>query len=1397
MLNKMRKIIYILILLIISNIPSFAVFDVNQFNQSTKEIRRIDNFGTEFYITVPPAFLKENLSNVSIKLFVFSYFDTKVTIKSDAKSYSESAPLTANTEALFDLLPEIVFPFNSTTSLPQSFEEIYKKSALKITSDFPVSVYVLVTGDAQSEGFLALPVRSLGKEYILKSYIDPSSEIPSTIFYPAIAGIVNPFDGNQIKIILSNKLKGNVFLSDTIVRVLDAGDTWFLSLKGKAGDLSGIQVVSDKPISVITANQLATVPIGIQPQNYLVEMEMPANTWGYIYHIPRLYTRPNNPIIRIYAKNPDSEIYLNNQKITTLISSENPDNYIEIRPDVVNPVGVDVVSSNKPISISIFNAGYTEQSNNLDIYKPFRINLIPFEQYENALLFNVSQSIIDILKSDVILVIISEVSDDGTIPNTFEIGYTEKDKTVTWSKLNSMQIQDIKEYKYLFNGKKFIQITLKLKKAGNYQLRNDKIFATYLIGSNSQGTFAFPAGTLLRTLASKDKLPPDVKYIQGCDGSVFGSTTDKPDNTEERSNLTTPIFYSNLSYNYDKIIDNIVPGVTSTINWRLTVRNKNLDAKAIITFMDYAGNDTTLAFEYFAPKISVEPPIVDFGNTLLGVETIKTITIKNNSDSTIHLKEIAFKYPETGFKLKEPFYEAIINPHSSITLDIAFTPQKSGQFEDSLGINNNCFTSFKIKLLAHSGKPKIHTTDINFGEVVVSAQETKTSTITNIGDNTLKITGWKLSDNVNFSVDFKKDVSAQNPLILQPNETYTFNVTFLPTTDKKFQESVIITSDAEQVDSIAILIAKSIKPGLLVKVNNWEKVRLDNSPSPKQYSNSNAIIVQNTGSVNLSITNAFIDLQSVNPANFIIDLQSINGKTIKPKESISIPCTFLPRNLGENSLIVHIETNLNTNSNAILTGFVVIPKLKDYVSPIDFDTTLVNYPNSENNKLMEIQNLSIADWQYADTITIKDIIPLDPGVVFNNEHKTGSFLLNTDNANFPIKLMPGEKINIPITFAAKDSGLIQARIMIETDGISDYIVTLKGYGIDRSLTISENNIIETCINTPKQINCLLKNSSQTAIKIEKVSLNSEDSDFSLIEDYSQGFTLQPMESKQLKVQYLPTNFSVKTATLSVKVLGDEVPSLIAKIKGVTNYKLLPSYLSPVSQTAKINTDIKVKVIINEIPSLENYSVSKYKVNIKYDGNFLKLLADSISAGKTTLGKFEIANLKINSFKGTAEFDFKNLNGAKPIEYGEFLNLTFHVYNPTNGASSSNIEVTLIPENETCFAFQTTSSYVVLMPVCGGDIAKIELQNENYYLEGIEPSPLNQSKEIKFGIAFDGFTLLAIFNQYGVLCLNPINQFLKKGDYSYNLDLENLASGVYFIVFKSGEINITKKFIIAK
>jgi hypothetical protein len=1386
------------LLLIIFLLPiiSKADFDLNQFNANTKEIRRIDNFGTEFYLTVPPTYLRDNYDNISIKIFAFSYFDTKVSVTNDAKSFSETAQITSNNEAIFDVLPAIVFPFSSSTS-PFSMEEIYKKSALKIQSDLPISVYVLISGDNQSEGYLALPVSSLGTKYIMGSYIDPNSQVASPINYPAMAGIVNPFDGNQIMIILSNQLKGNIFQKDTIVKVLDKADTWFISLKGKYGDVSGIQVIADKPISLITANQKASVPIDVQPTNYLVEQEFPENTWGNYYHILRLYSRSLNPIIKVFAKDSDTQIYLNSQQIATLNSSTNPTNFIEIRPDVSNPTGDEVISSNKPIAVSVFTTGYTEENNFKDTYKPSRLNILPYEQYSNSLLFNVSNYLINYQNYDINLILVAQINFDGSIPNSLELGFTEPDKSIIWTKLNSLQFIDYKEFNYIFNGKRFAQITLKISKAGNYQIKSDGLFAAYLFSSNVQGTFSFPAGTKLQTLSTNDKIPPEPKWTISCDGTVNGTTADRPDDPGIRSNLTYPIFYSNISTNYDRNFDMIVPGVTSSMNWNLNVRDKNLDANAIITFRDYAGNDTTIEIEYKSPKINISPNLVDFGNTTIGIESLQTVKITNNSDTVIHIKEIKFKYPDSGFKLKNLFQEFDLLAHSDTNITVQFTPTKSGQFEDSLGINNNCFTSFKSKLIARIGDPKIHVTDINFNEITVSTSETKQSTISNIGENPLEIYGFELSDTTNFSVNFGQAVSKSNPLILAPNQTYNFDVTFHPVSEQKFNEQVVVYSNASEIDSICLISAKGIKPGLSLKANNWGNVRYDNSTSPQMLSNADAIILKNTGNTNLTITKVEQGQSSINPNNFIIGLNQIVGKTLKPADEVHLPASFLPVNLGLNQIVLTFTTNLNTETSVILSVFVVIPKVKDINNPINFDTTLVNYPNDEKDRLIEISNLSILNWEYADTLTITDIVPLDAGVVGTNDNsRSGSFYLNLSNIHLPCKIVPGEKLLIPASFAAKDTGLIQARILIKSNAINETQIDLQGYGINRSLTIT-NQEVQSCLNVPVFSNCSLINNTEETIKIDNVSLSSSDNSFVLTQDYSNGFNLSPKESKMISFKYTPSSFSTQDAQVLVQVNGDNVPSLNANITGKTQFQTLNSYVSPIAQTAQINSITKVKVLVEGFTSEQLIENDKYSVSINFDGNFLEFLQDSIILGNNLDGKFSIENLKVNQYKGTAEFELNSLIGPVEIKSGDLFSIAFKVYLPTNGANSSSIQVKISPINNTCFNFDGNSSNIILLPVCGGDLRQIQIQNVPYYLQGLQANPINANQNINFGVAFDGLTNLSIYNQFGTLCLQPINSFLSQGNYSTELNIENLSSGVYFLIFKSGEFQETKKFIIEK
>lgn len=1394
--NFFKKLINLIIFFLLIPLSSYADFDLKSFLESSKEVRQMNNFGTEFYLTIPPAYFKENTNNITIKLYVFSYNDTKVKIKVDAKAFTETAMVYAFNETVFDVLPEIIFPFTSTSTLPISDEEIYKKSALHVTSDYPVAVYVEVSGNLQDEGYLGIPVSSLGHEYVLESYIDPTSQIQSPINYPAMAGIVNPFDGNKISVILSNNLKGKIFQSDTISRVLEEGDTWFISLKGKIGDLSGIKVLSDKPIGVITANQKATVPVSIEPNNYLIEQELPTHTWGHVYHINRQITRSANPIIRIYSNEDNSEIYLNGQLQTTLRSTSNTAEYLELRPTVTIPKGLEVISSNKPISVSLFYTGYGDEQSNTDFFKPSRVNLVPFEQYSGTLLFNVPKYTLETEKSEVYLYLVTQLNQDGSLPDDLELG-SFTNQNLVWNKVNSLSILDKKEFKYQFNGKRFAQVILRINKSGNYKLKCNSQLAAYIFGSNEQGSFAFPAGMPQRNLISEDKTPPVPTYVQSCDGSVIGTTIDYTGNTGDLANLIDPIFHSNVSYNYEKDFGKIVPGITNSMNWSLKVRDKNLNALAVISFRDYAGNDTTISIEYFAPKLTIQPSVVNFGNTKAGVESFQTITVINNSDTTYKIKDINFKYPESGFKLSSNFNEFSLPPKSQKDIQLSFISQKTGFFEDSVGLNNDCFTAFKAKLIAKTGAPKIMTTDISFNDISLPNSETKYSTVTNVGENDLTITNWKLSDNVNFSVNFGREITPANPLIIEPNKSFTFEVIFKPQSEKTFSENLIFSSDAQLMDSICYLNAKAILPGIETTSYEWSDIRYDNSQNPKEYKVENAIKVKNSGKANITITSISIESGSINNGNFKIDYSQLVGRTLKPNEVFDLSATFLPKTLGLNKLILKFQSNLNTQNFSTLSAFVVVPKVKQTDNVLDFDTTLVNYLSQENSRLLEISNLSVLDWEYADKLKILEIKPQNPELVdIDEQSQSAPFVMNLSNIKLPYELLPGEKLSIPISFSAKDTGLVQTKLYIKTDAINESEVILKGFGADKFISLS-NLELSNCINQPIIGECLLRNNSIQKIEIEKLYFETNDSDFKILGDYSAGLTLLPSETKRIEVQYFPSGLSSKNNKLFGLIKGEKIPSLSSVITGKTNHYTISSFISPVSQTAKIDDDVNLKILFEDNPKLSEFITDKLNISVNYEGNFLKLDPNAVKLSKNFEGKFKISNINIDKILGTASFDLVSLQSQYQITKGELLSLQFHTYFPTNGLQNGQISITMTAENSPCFDIETTSGNLILNQSCEGNLRNISISSNDFQIEGLEENPITESKEVGIEIAFNGLTEVSIYNQLGIMCSRPIYRYLSKGKYTFHFDITELSSGIYFMIFKSSDFSTTKKFIIEK
>ena len=79
-----------------------------------------------------------------------------------------------------------------------------------------------------------------------------------------------------------------------------------------------------------------------------------------------------------------------------------------------------------------------------------------------------------------------------------------------------------------------------------------------------------------------------------------------------------------------------------------------------------------------------------------------------------------------------------------------------------------------------------------------------------------------------------------------------------------------------------------------------------------------------------------------------------------------------------------------------------------------------------------------------------------------------------------------------------------------------------------------------------------------------------------------------------------------------------------------------------------------------------------------------------------------------------------------------------------------------------------------------------------------PNPFNPSTNIKFNLAKSGYVSLKVYNMIGQLVRTIVdNVYKNKGEYEYNVSMDNLSSGVYFYTLTQGSQTLTKKMMLLK
>ena len=256
-----------------------------------------------------------------------------------------------------------------------------ERKGIVVTADEELAVYGLNQVGGSTDAFLALPTELEGTEYFVASYksyrgrystfsVIAVSDNTRVTVYPSA-----PYEWNS-----PNKGKITKKAGSKVKIKLNRLESYQFSAIDDSGDMTGTRIVSNKPITLLSGHECATVPVGINYCDYLIEQVPPVNRWGTEFATVPLATRTNGDIFRVVAWKDGTVVQVNGRPYTR--KAINSGKFLEIP---LSSTSYNHITSNKPVMLIQYCKGTTADGRTTD---PFMMLVPPTNQY--ALSYTIS-----------------------------------------------------------------------------------------------------------------------------------------------------------------------------------------------------------------------------------------------------------------------------------------------------------------------------------------------------------------------------------------------------------------------------------------------------------------------------------------------------------------------------------------------------------------------------------------------------------------------------------------------------------------------------------------------------------------------------------------------------------------------------------------------------------------------------------------------------------------------------------------------------------------------------------------------------------------------------------------------------------------------------------------------
>ncbi|MGI6369114.1 MAG: choice-of-anchor D domain-containing protein [Candidatus Kapaibacterium sp.] len=869
-----------------------------------------------------------------------------------------------------------------------------------------------------------------------------------------------------------------------------------------------------------------------------------------------------------------------------------------------------------------------------------------------------------------------------------------------------------------------------------------------------------------------------------------------------------------------------------------TVLDMYKDALGFVEYRDRAGNITLDTLVYIADKLewrdasSVKVEELNFGSKTVGGTYTLSVRLHNVSKKEVTISEIFLSGANPVYSLTKGVsgLPLTLGPDQSEEIEVTYIPKVGGTVIDSIMVYTDCL-KFSIPIYGGSGIAKIDITDIDFGQVLVGTKtfmDVKNSQaslqITNKGSVELVVTDYRWEDPQDATTG--PFFYEPNPVGSEPTPSSPIKVAagdksdlirrfaFLPDKIGPFEVKLYFESNAAGLDldpnrkDYAILRGYGIQPGPKVTSYDWgeRRVKTLNDWDIELTNDGNAKLTIKEISNVLDNWNVDVngDLVSPDGSYRVFNVSQYEGKEVYPSSGsdepklIRIRVNFSPQSeytpIGLSptnvKFYINFEKEYGISDNTIyssLSGKGILPKIS--VSGYKFPAT------KKNEECSEVGSLVIRNTSESSKLHIKSVRFL--GGQQETDFTLTPVLNNHDGTDIGIKDSIVYKVRFKPLSTAPPARI--ARVLIDNDatvGPEEFpIITtdtlLEGIAFDEGVDCNpiDYGTVSRCAEEVLDI-VVVNESTTNYLDIINITIPDEYKDIFVIDNSS-------YENKQV-----PPN---STLTVPVRLIASaysDEGDIITKYTLETNLGIeerevhvrilvLPFELSMERrehQTPGTIIDFPVNIKISDADKSFTYSnanLTSFKIVFKLDPKAARV------TGATGSWQYNVStDLDAGTVTVTGQ-------GSAWQTDGLFFSLKLQILVSSDNDFEVSFESISFNERDICVS-TTNKPGSVQYTICAEDLRGIVIGANNFYIDNITPNPYRGGDlHLSYSLGFDVDVAIKLYDASGKTVKTLVDGNKKGGVHNISVNLDDLGSGAYTIIMKSGPYEHMQRLIIVK